>query len=72
MVRANLFVNNAPLVILVGEIMHYLNLQIGKKKAKKRCPWINDDWYKDHPDVQARQLGAHRKTTTRCSAAIHG
>jgi len=52
--------------------MHYLNLQIGKKKAKKRCPWAKDDWYIDHPDALARHLGAHRKTTKRCSAAIRG
>lgn len=52
--------------------MSWANLQIGKKKALKRCPWRDDDWYKSHPDTLARHLGVHRKTTKRCSAAIHG
>ena len=53
--------------------MSWNNLQTGNKKAKRRCSsWINDDWYKDNPDVKAKHLGAHRNTTKRCSVTIHG
>lgn len=52
--------------------MNWNGLQIGKVKAIKRCPWANDQWFKDHPDDRARQVGMHRKMTKGCSAAIHG
>ena len=50
--------------------MSWMNLQIGKKKAARRTPkryfdGVSDEWYE-------RSLVRARKTTKRCSVAIHG
>jgi hypothetical protein len=52
----------------IGEMMNWNGLQNGIKKAEKRIP----KWWSMDEESRERCLKFARKTTKRCSSAIHG